>query len=831
MALGFALLAAVALTTGEAAAKPALPADLPEVYRQWLEEIEPLISKSERETFFKLEKDYQRDAFIEKFWEVRDPYPDTARNEARDAWESRLAQAREEFPALTEERARMFLLNGPPAARIVAKCISLWPIEVWAYPPSERIPEQLILIFVQRFGQGKYSLWIPQEGLASLFQFAPPSVADNRLLQEIGNNCSQANGIAGAIAAVMRAQPMHYTLLVSRAQRPTEPPSREWVATFNSYSTDIAAGVPPLPAELGLAFPGRRQNRTIVQATLAVPASAVGTANLEGSRSYNFVLNGEVLLGRKLFDAFRYKFDLPASGVASASIPLVFERFLRPGSYKLIVKLEDLNGHGFYREERAIEVPQLGDQPVTATIDDETAKLLVEANAALSTLDNTIQIVRPRGDFQSGLVRFDTLITGNAITDVEFWLDGHSILRKNRPPFSVELDLGDVPRTRTLRAVAYDAQTREIASDEELLNASPHRFSVRLVEPRRGKRYSKSLRAEAKVELPEEGTLERVEFFLNETRVSTLYQEPWTQPILLPADGGIAYVRAVAYQTDGNSTEDLVFINAPDNLEELEIQFVELYTAVLDRQKRPVQGLERGDFKVTEDGVPQELTRFEKVENLPVHVAVLLDTSASMEPNLAAARDAALRFFQQVLQPKDRASLIPFNDRPTLAVKMTNRLDDLAAGLAGLKAERGTSLYDSVVFSLFYFNGIKGQRALLVLSDGKDENSKFGFDQTLDFARRAGVAIYTVGLGISRGEFETRRVLKTLAEETGGRSFFVSAATELDPIYADIQQELRSRYLLAYQSTNTDRSLRFRAVEVKLDKPGLDAKTMRGYYP
>ncbi len=290
-------------------------------------------------------------------------------------------------------------------------------------------------------------------------------------------------------------------------------------------------------------------------------------------------------------------------------------------------------------------------------------------------------------------------------------------------------------------------------------------------------------------------------------------------------------MRAVAYLTDGNSTEDLVFVNAPDNLEELEIQFVELFTAVLDRDHRPAPGLERSDFKVTEDGVPQELTRFEKVESLPVHVAVLLDTSASMEPNLTAARDAALRFFQQVVTPKDRAALIPFNDRPSLAVKMTNRLDDLGAGLAGLKAERGTALYDSVVFSLFYFNGIKGQRALLVLSDGKDENSKFRFDQTLDFARRAGVAIYTIGLDISRGEFETRRVLKTLADETGGRSFFVSDGAELPAIYDDIQRELRSRYLLAYQSTNTDRSLKFRSVEVKVDKPGLEAKTMRGYYP
>ncbi len=328
----------------------------------------------------------------------------------------------------------------------------------------------------------------------------------------------------------MRQQQMHYTLLVSRAERPVEPPSREWVATFNSYSTDLAAGVPPLPAELGVSFPGRRQNRTIVQATLAVPAASTGVAALEGSRSYNFLLNGEILLGKKLFDAFRYKFDLPAASVTTPSIPLVFERFLRPGTYKLIVKLEDLNGHGFFREERVLEVPQLGDQPVTATIDDETSKLLVEANAALSTLDNTIQIVRPRNEIQSGLVRFDTLITGSAISEVEFWLDGRSILRKNRPPFSVELDLGDVPRTRTLRAVGFDAEGHDVASDEELLNASPHRFSVRLVEPRRGKRYTQSLRAEAKVELPEEGTVERVEFYLNETLVSTLYQEPWTQP-------------------------------------------------------------------------------------------------------------------------------------------------------------------------------------------------------------------------------------------------------------------------------------------------------------
>jgi VWFA-related protein len=464
-------------------------------------------------------------------------------------------------------------------------------------------------------------------------------------------------------------------------------------------------------------------------------------------------------------------------------------------------------------------------------VDDETAKILAEANRALSTLESSIQLLRPRGEMQSGLMRFDTLTTGDEIAEVEFALDGRPILRKNRPPFSVELDLGEVPRTRALRVVGYDAAGREVASDEELLNSSPHRFSIRLVEPRRGQRYERSLRAEARIEVPEDATLERVELYLNETLVATLYQEPWTQPIVLPPAGEVAYVRAVAYQVDGNSTEDLVFVNAPEHLEELEIQFVELFTTVLDRDQRPFPGLAAGEFRVTEDGVPQQLTRFERVRNLPIHVAVLLDVSASMEPRLDEARAAAHGFLRQVLTPRDRAALVPFNDRPSLAVKMTNRVEDLAAGLAGLKAERGTALYDSVVFSLFYFNGIKGQRALLLLTDGKDENSRFRVDQTLDFARRAGVAIYTVGLDIPRSELETRRILKQLAEETGGRAFFVKEAAALAPIYDAIQEELRSRYLLAYQSTNTSRDLKFRTIEVAVARPGLEAKTMRGYYP
>ncbi len=279
------------------------------------------------------------------------------------------------------------------------------------------------------------------------------------------------------------------------------------------------------------------------------------------------------------------------------------------------------------------------------------------------------------------------------------------------------------------------------------------------------------------------------------------------------------------------STEDLVFVNAPDNLEEIEVDFVELYTTVLDKQKRPVEGLTQPDFRVLEDGATQEVMRFEQVRNLPIHAAIMLDTSASMEGGLAQAQEAALHFFEQAVTPKDRAAVVTFNDHPDLAAKFTNDTQSLAAGLAGLKAERGTALYDSLIFTLYYFNGIRGQRAVVLLSDGKDESSRFEFDDALEYAHRAGVSIYSIGLKLGRGQLDARRKLTRVAEETGGRSFFIEEVGELNAIYETIQRELRSRYLIAYQSSNVTDKRRFRAIEVKVVPSGLEAKTLRGYYP
>ena len=816
-------------TRAERKAQKEAIAKLPEKYRQWLKTVELLITDAELESFLALEKDYQRDAFIEHFWEARDTFKATARNEFREHWEANVQEALREFGTLDDDRAHILLLNGPPAARVISQCSNiLWPLEVWYYAGSDRLRAEFVVVFYRKWGAGLFRVWTSAEGLANLFSTSAGSSGEMSL-QAIASGCRDGDKLAGGIGWVLR-QGMNYDLMQQRMMEKPEDQSGEWVSSFKSYSTDMPAGATPLPAKLTLEFPGRYQNRTVVQGVVSVPAEAAGKAALGGANTYNLQLNGEVLQNGKLFDLFRYKFDFPpAAAGPGESLPIIFQRYMRPGEYAMIIKLEDLNSGKIFRDERKISVPasdRVAPAPPSET-NEETARLLRESNAAIANGETSLKLIRPFGELQTGMQRFDTLTTGSNIEQVTFALDGKPVLTKKRPPFSVELDLGNIPRPRNLSAVARDASGAEVAADEMVINSAANRFQVHLTDPQKGKHYEHSLLARADVQVPEGKTVERVEFFLNEMRVATIYQPPYQQPIVLPKSEEIAYVRAVAYLADGNSTEHLVFVNAPENLGEVNINYVELFTTVLDRQKRPVEGLEQKDFAVTEDGTKQEITRFEKVTDLPIHAAVALDVSASMESSLDKAKQAALEFFQRTIRPKDRAAVITFNDHPNLSVKFTNDVPALAGGLAGLKAERGTALYDSVIFTLFYFTGVKGQRALLLLSDGKDEGSRFTYEDSLDYARRAGVTIYPIGLG----DDVDKRKLSKLAEETGGRSFFLKNVDELPGIYAAIERELRSQYLIAYQSTNISGGNDFRSVELKVGRSGLEAKTIRGYYP
>jgi VWFA-related protein len=202
-----------------------------------------------------------------------------------------------------------------------------------------------------------------------------------------------------------------------------------------------------------------------------------------------------------------------------------------------------------------------------------------------------------------------------------------------------------------------------------------------------------------------------------------------------------------------------------------------------------------------------------------------------MADTLPQVQEAALRFFREALAPGDRAAVLTFSEEPRLAAPFTADLQRLGAALVGLQAARGTKLWDSLVFALHYFQGTPGRRALLVFSDGGDRASRFTFDQALAYAQHSGVSVYAVSFG---GPGSTlleggRRHLGNLADATGGRSFVLSSVDQLQRTYEEIQEDLRSQYLLVYQSDGQGE--KFRTVDVKVKRPGVTARTMRGYIP
>src|SRR5260370_25214 len=226
------------------------PADLAPKYRAFLDEVAPLISERERQVFLSLTRDYQRDDFIQRFWDVRDPYPETPRNELRDAWEERLKAAQERFGNVVEDRARVLLIHGEPGHVFHSRCLeTVQPLEIWSYDRTPHVRRGFTVVFVQdgRATRGRYRLWVPRD--------------------------------------------------------------------------------------------------------------AASPQRLQAHPFYSFMIDGEVVRKDELSEHFRYRFSLPeaqaplqpAAGAASAAgtvaeIPLVFQRYLRPGAYTLVLKLEDTGG-------------------------------------------------------------------------------------------------------------------------------------------------------------------------------------------------------------------------------------------------------------------------------------------------------------------------------------------------------------------------------------------------------------------------------------------------------------------------------------------------------
>lgn len=272
------------------------------------------------------------------------------------------------------------------------------------------------------------------------------------------------------------------------------------------------------------------------------------------------------------------------------------------------------------------------------------------------------------------------------------------------------------------------------------------------------------------------------------------------------------------------------------------VDLVSLAVTVTDAEAHYVNDLKADDFAVFEDGVKQDLSFFDH-SNAPIALALLLDTSASMEQKLTTAQEAAIGFARR-LRPQDLAELVDFDTHVQILQEFTSEPPLLERAIKKTTAEGSTSLYNAIYMSLQEMKKLRAKtaseirrRAIVVMSDGEDTSSLLSFDDVLDLAKRAETAIYAIGTRSpedavvnAKGFNEADFVLKQLTQQTGGRAFFPRRIEDLHGIYGQISDELASQYLMGYSSKNGRHDGTWRRVVVRVDRPGALARTKQGYF-
>ncbi|HEY4360775.1 MAG TPA: VWA domain-containing protein [Bryobacteraceae bacterium] len=288
----------------------------------------------------------------------------------------------------------------------------------------------------------------------------------------------------------------------------------------------------------------------------------------------------------------------------------------------------------------------------------------------------------------------------------------------------------------------------------------------------------------------------------------------------------------------GPATPDSVLDRRPDL--RIDTTLVQIPVAVTEPMGRYVTGLDKENFKLLENNVEQEVLSFSS-EDAPMSVGVVFDTSGSMGPKIRRSQEA-VRQFLKTANPEDEFFLVQFNDVAELTVPFTPETEDVQNRLTFAESKGRTALLDAVYLAMHEMKKAKNpRRAILIISDGGDNSSRYTESEVKNAVRESDVQIYAIGIyeglgarGRTPEEANGPGLLHDLAEQTGGRDFNVENLAELPDVAAKIGLELRHLYMLGFSPKNKDRDGKFRRIQVKLVKtaglPPLTAKFKIGYY-
>ena len=268
----------------------------------------------------------------------------------------------------------------------------------------------------------------------------------------------------------------------------------------------------------------------------------------------------------------------------------------------------------------------------------------------------------------------------------------------------------------------------------------------------------------------------------------------------------------------------------------VDVRLVNLFVNVTDRNGALVGGLTREDFAIAEDGRPQEIAVFERQSEVPLNLTLAIDTSGSVHKDMAEETDAARRFAHALLRRQDQMSLLQFATEVRELTPFTNKVSQIDRGLGQLRGDFATALYDAIYVGAERLGGKQGRKVLVLVSDGGDTASDTTYAKALEQALRNEVMIYSiidVPVEASAGrDLGGEHALITLAEQTGGKSFYVSSGG-LDKGFAQVSEDLRTQYLLGYYPKNQEPGKTFHRVQVTVPRAASEAFNIRhktGYY-
>jgi Ca-activated chloride channel family protein len=285
--------------------------------------------------------------------------------------------------------------------------------------------------------------------------------------------------------------------------------------------------------------------------------------------------------------------------------------------------------------------------------------------------------------------------------------------------------------------------------------------------------------------------------------------------------------------SDANSPVDDAVTTIRSITNEVNVVFT-----VTDKHGRRITDLKQNDFRVVDDNKPpQEIRSFHAETNLPLQVGLLIDASNSVRDRFKFEQESAIEFLNQTIHPqKDQAFVVGFDVTPEVTQNFTDDTAKLAHGVHELRPGGGTALYDALYFAcreklLKATKTNTVRRAIILLSDGDDNQSHVTREEAIEMAQRAETIVYTISTNVSGTKGPGDRVLERIADATGGRAFFPFQIRDVANAFAEIQEELRSQYAIAYKPADFKTDGHYRTIEIVAnDRKTFKVRARRGYY-